>query len=106
MIGKHTEGAIKIKQLEETIRLKDQEIKDIKNSVADILLRIKIINESNSYGDPSIKKRKISELCTDTRYELLIDEIDEPYKKEKTYYRKDKIKELSSTNQSEDSSND
>lgn len=106
MIGKHSEESIKIKQLEETIRLRDQEIKDIKNSVADILLRIKILNESNSYGDPSIKKRKISELCTDTRYELLIDEIDETYKKEKTYYRKDKIKELSSTNQSEDSSND
>jgi len=106
MIGKHSEESIKIKQLEETIRLRNQEIKDIKNSVADILLRIKILNESNSYGDPSIKKRKISELCTDTRYELLIDEIDETYKKEKTYYRKDKIKELSSTNQSEDSSND
>ena len=103
MIGKHSEESIKIKQLEETIRLRNQEIKDIKNSVADILLRIKILNESNSYGDPSIKKRKISELCTDTRYELLIDET---YKKEKTYYRKDKIKELSSTNQSEDSSND
>ena len=106
MIGKHSEESIKIKQLEETIRLKDKEIKDIKTSLADILLRIRILNESNSYGDPSIKKRKISELCTDTRYELLIDEIDETYKKEKTYYRKDKIKELSSTNQSEDSSND
>ena len=76
MIGKHSEESIKIKQLEETIRLRNQEIKDIKNSVADILLRIKILNESNSYGDPSIKKRKISELCTDTRYELLIDEIE------------------------------
>lgn len=99
MIGKHSEESIKIKQLEETIRLKDKEIKDVKTSLADILLRIRILNESNSYGDPSIKKRKISELCSDTRYELLIDEIDELYKKEK-------IKELSSTNQSEDSSND
>ena len=98
MKGKHTEQSIKIKQLEETIRLKDKEIKDIKTSLADILLHIRVLNESNSYGDPSIKKRKISEICTDTRYELLIDEIDE-------LYRKDKIKELSSTNQSEDSSN-
>lgn len=98
MKGKHTEQSIKIKQLEETIRLKDKEIKDIKTSLADILLRIKVLNESNCYGDPSIKKRKISELCADTRYELLIDEIDVLYKKEK-------IKELPSTNQSEDSSN-
>lgn len=98
MKGKHTEQSIKIKQLEETIKLKDKEIKDIKTSLADILLHIRVLNESNSYGDPSIKKRKISEICTDTRYELLIDEIDE-------LYRKDKIKELSSTNQSEDSSN-
>lgn len=98
MKGKHTEQSIKIKQLEETIKLKDKEIKDIKTSLADILLHIRVLNESNSYGDPSIKKRKISEICTDTRYELLIDEID-------VLYRKDKIKELSSTNQSEDSSN-
>lgn len=28
-------------------------------------------------------RRKISELCTDTRYELLIDEIDGFYQKEK-----------------------
>ena len=98
MKGKHTEQSIKIKQLEETIKLKDKEIKDIKTSLADILLHIRVLNESISYGDPSIKKRKISEICTDTRYELLIDEID-------VLYRKDKIKELSSTNQSEDSSN-
>lgn len=30
-----------------------------------------------------VKRRKISELCTDTRYELLIDEIDGFYQKEK-----------------------
>ena len=76
MMGKHSEQGLKIKQLEETIALKDQEIKDIKFSVADILLQIRTINESNNYSDPSIKRRKISELCTDTRYELLIDEID------------------------------
>lgn len=64
MIGKHTEEAQKIKQLEETVAAKD-------------------INESNDYGDSSVKRRKISELCIDTRYELLIDEIDGFYQKEK-----------------------
>jgi len=83
MIGKHTEEAQKIKQLEETIAAKDKEIKDIKLSLADILLQIRTLNESNDYGDSSVKRRKISELCTDTRYELLIDEIDGFYQKEK-----------------------
>lgn len=96
MAGKHTDDGLKIKQLEETIRLKDKEIKDIKTSLADILLHIRILNESNSYGDPSIKRRKITELCTDTRYELLIDEIDELYKKDKA-----KIIKLPTTNQSD-----
>lgn len=84
MLGKHTNEVQKIKELEKTITLRDKEIKDIKLSVADILLQIRNINESNNYADESIKKRKISELCTDTRYELLIDEIEEiGYKKQK-----------------------
>ena len=58
MMGKHSEQGLKIKQLEETILLKDQEIKDIKFSVADILLQIRTINESNNYSDPSIKEEK------------------------------------------------
>lgn len=97
MMGKHTEEAQKIKQLEETIATKDKEIKDIKFSVADVLLQIRNLNESNNYADPSVKRRKISELCTDTRYELLIDEIDSFYGNEK---KKSKIIELPNTDQS------
>ena len=95
MKGKHSEEDLKIKQLEETIALKEKEIKDIKFSVADILLQIRMINESNNYSDPSVKRRKISELCTDTRYELLIDEIEIGYKKQNK-----KIIELPNTDQS------
>lgn len=62
--------------MQEIIDRKDREIKDIKFSLADVLLMIRNLNESNEYHDPSVKKRKISELCTDTRYELLVDEID------------------------------
>lgn len=76
---------LKIKQLEETIALKDQEIKDIKFSVADILLQIRTINESNNYSD--------------TRYELLIDEIDGFFKKENQHGNA-KIIELPNTDQS------
>lgn len=78
---KHSEEAQKIKQLENTIKLKEKEIKDVKNSIANILQSIRNINESNDYGDLSVKKRKISELCTDTIYELFIDDIDEKYQK-------------------------
>lgn len=95
MMGKHSQEALKIKQLEETIELKKKEIKDIKFSVSDVLLQIRNINESNNYSDPSVKKRKISELCTDTRDELLIDELEVCYKKQKT-----KIIELPNTDQS------
>ena len=49
--------------------------------------------------DRYAKRRKISELCTDTRYELLIDEIDGFYKKEKQQ-EKAKIIELPNTDQS------
>lgn len=89
MKGKHSEESLEIKQL------KEKEIKDIKFSIADILLTIRNINESNNYSDSSVKKRKISELCTDTRYELLIDELEDCYKKQKT-----KIIELPNTDQS------
>lgn len=81
MNGKHSEETLKIKHLEETIALKEKEIKDIKFSVSDILLQIRNINESNNYSDPSVKRRRISELCTDTRYELLIDELETGCKK-------------------------
>ena len=98
MIRKHTDEGQRIKQLEETVAAKDREIKDIKFSLADVLLRIRNLNESNDYGDPSVKRRKISELCTNTRYELLVDEIDSFYKKEN--WKKNKIKKLPTNDQS------
>lgn len=55
-----------IKAKEETISCKDKEIKDI--------------NESNDYSAPEVRKRKISELCTNTQYELYIDELDQKEK--------------------------
>lgn len=83
MKGKHTERGIEIQRLEETIRLKEKEISDIKSSVSSILLEIKNTNESNNYSASGVQRRKISEICTDTIHELLIDE-----------------EELSTTNQS------
>ena len=96
MLGKHSAEQLKIKELEETIKLKDKEITDIKHSLADVLLQIRPLNEANEYGDPSQRKRKISELCTQTRYELYIDEIKDDYPKEE----KAKIIELPTTHKS------
>lgn len=56
------------------IKRRDREINDIKVSLADILQNIRDINESDKYVDPNVKKREISELCTNTIYELLVDE--------------------------------
>ena len=69
------QGQAEIDRLKETIELKEKEIKDIKFSIADVLLQIRMINESNQYNHPDIIRRKISELCTNARYELLVDEL-------------------------------
>ncbi len=61
----------RIAQLEEIIRLKDQEIYDVKTSVAEVLEEIHELNEKN---EDEVLRKQIAELCTNTRYELLIDE--------------------------------
>ena len=63
-----------IKRLSSIIERKNIEIQDIKTSLADILQQIRDINESVNEIDPEVKRRKISEMCTNTIYELLVDE--------------------------------
>ena len=72
-LGKHTSEAQEIKRLNKIIIEKDKEIQNIKLEFADVLLQIRNVNESNNYGNESVTKRKISELCTDLRYKLLIE---------------------------------
>lgn len=68
--GKHSKENLYIKQLEETINLKDREIADIKDSLANEFQKILTVNESNDYSNKEFKKRKISEICRDNVYEL------------------------------------
>lgn len=68
--GKHYKENLYIKQLEETIALKDKEITDIKNSLADVFQEILVVNESNTYNNTEFKQRKITEICKDRIYEL------------------------------------
>jgi len=59
--GKHSKENLYIKQLEETINLKDREIADIKDSLANEFQKILTVNESNDYSNKEFKKRKISD---------------------------------------------
>lgn len=72
MLGKHTDNAIIIKNLQETIRLKDKEIQDIKISLADVLKEIVRLNTCNGCNTDSIRRR-ITELASDTQYQLMKD---------------------------------
>lgn len=63
-----------IKRLSNIIEKRDLEIQDIKTSLADILQQIRNINESVNEVDSDVKRREISEMCTNTIYELLVDE--------------------------------
>lgn len=68
--GKHSKENLYIKQLEETINLKDREIADIKDSLSNEFQKILTVNEGNDYSNKEYKKRKISEICRDNVYEL------------------------------------
>ena len=70
--GKNTDAATEIKLLKQKLSQKERKITRLEMCFADILLEIRNLNESNNYPDESIKRRKISELCTDVRYELLV----------------------------------
>lgn len=76
-MGKHSEKEQEIKRLNKIIALRDKEIFDIKTSLVDVFQRIRNMNECNAYSAPEVKQRRISEICTDTIYELLIDEKEE-----------------------------
>lgn len=74
MIGRHKKRCIKINELEKKIQRRNEEIRDIKSSLIIVLESIIKTNESNNYGQPDVKKAKISQICRDTIYQLFMDE--------------------------------
>lgn len=90
--GKHSEDALKIKQLEETLKLKEKEIKDIKTECADQFKKIKDLCFCNNYNGKLDKLRKIHEIASDNFSALILDIViyDAPEEK-------GKIIELSNT---------
>ena len=80
VIGKHSEAALKIKQLENElyekesiISRKDKEIKDIKQECAEQFEKIKNLCYINDYGDKYAKLRKIFEIASDNFSALVKD---------------------------------
>lgn len=74
---------------EEIVKLKDKEICDIKCSLADILQNIRDLTQEITADNIEVKKRQISELATNTIYDLRRD------------LWKEKIIELPTTDQSD-----
>lgn len=74
---------------EEIVKLKDNEICDIKCSLADILQNIRDLTQEITADNIEVKKRQISELATNTIYDLRRDLWEE------------KIIELPTTDQSD-----
>lgn len=62
--------------MEETIKLKDKKIQDIKDSLSDILQTIRDLAQEINQDNIESKKREISELATNTIYELQQDLLD------------------------------
>ena len=72
MAEKNIDEAQTIRELTRVIDRKEIEIQDVKTSLAGVLQEIRNLNESNL--DREVIKKKISEMATNTIYELLIDE--------------------------------
>ncbi|MBQ8042560.1 MAG: hypothetical protein IJ272_00205 [Clostridia bacterium] len=78
-----------LQELQEVIKLRDREIKDIKSSLADVLQLIRDLVQDVNSDNIEVKKRQISELATNTIYDLRRDLLEE------------KIIELPTTDQSD-----
>ena len=72
-LGKHTSEAITIKNLEETIRLKDETIIEFQKYCAEQFKQIKDLCFANDYGDRNAKLRKIYEIASDNFSQLVGD---------------------------------
>lgn len=70
--GKHTDDAIRIRKLEETIKLKDKENEEVKISLAKIMKHISYLNTCGTSNEPATR-RKITELAERTYYEIMKD---------------------------------
>ena len=64
-IGKHSEEAIKIRNLEDIVKRKDREIKDIKVECEKKKKKIRDLCFSNTYNERFDKLKKIHEIASE-----------------------------------------
>ncbi len=74
-IGKHSEEAIKIRNLEDIVKRKDREIKDIKVEYAEQFKKIRDLCFSNTYNERFDKLKKINEIANENFLALINDLI-------------------------------
>ena len=73
IFGKHTEVGQAIQNLQNTIKLKEKEIKDIKVGCAEQFKNIKDLCFINDYGDKYLSLKKIYEIASDNFSALVKD---------------------------------
>lgn len=73
IFGKHTEEGQAIQKLQNTIKLKEKEIKDIKVECAEQFKNIKDLCFINDYGDKYLSLKKIYEIASDNFSALVKD---------------------------------
>lgn len=84
IFGKHTEEGQAMQNLQNTIKLKEKEIKDIKVECAEQFKNIKDLCFINDYGDKYLSLKKIYEIASDNFSALIKDlAIDEQKKMQK-----------------------
>lgn len=73
IFGKHTEEGQAMQNLQNTIKLKEKEIKDIKVECAEQFKNIKDLCFINDYGDKYLSLKKIYEIASDNFSALVKD---------------------------------
>ncbi len=73
-IGKHSKEAIEIKKLEDKVKCKDREIKDIKLECAEQFKKIKDLCFSNTYNEKFDKLKKIYEIASEN-FSVLVKDL-------------------------------
>lgn len=83
MKGKHEEKTVEENLVQKIVQL-NTEIEEIKLIVVNIFDTIKTLNESNDYGSPEVRRRKISEICNNAINGLMSHDIEKELDKPST----------------------
>lgn len=75
MKGKHAEDIIEERLIQKIDQL-NAEVDSVIKNFSNVLQHIVELNESNDYGSPEVRRRLITEFCTD-----IIKELDKPINK-------------------------